>query len=115
MLSVIVGIRDRVVQLVSILGGVVTSARAWARLHHCVGAACVYHDDSSEPSRCACVDGWMGFDCTAAATGPVREQRNTGRLGSTGAAVAGELQVRTPLIPLLRPYWGLDGFRLKPD
>ena len=36
-----VGIRDGVVQLVSILGGVVSSAGAWARLHHRVGVACV--------------------------------------------------------------------------
>ena len=35
------------VQLVSNLGGVVSSARACARLHHRVGAACVDHVDSS--------------------------------------------------------------------
>jgi hypothetical protein len=35
------------VQLVSILGGVVSSAGAWARSYHCVGAACVDHVDPS--------------------------------------------------------------------
>ena len=47
-LPLIVGIRDSVVHLVSILGGVSSvSARAFARWHHCVGAACVYRVDSS--------------------------------------------------------------------
>jgi hypothetical protein len=36
-LPVTAGIRDGVVQLVSILGGVVSSARAWARSHHVGG------------------------------------------------------------------------------
>jgi hypothetical protein len=36
------GIRDGVVQLVCIFGGAVSSARAWARPHHCVGTACVH-------------------------------------------------------------------------
>ena len=45
MSPVTVGTRDGVAQLVSNL--VVSSAGAWARVHHCVGAACADHVDSS--------------------------------------------------------------------
>lgn len=56
----------------------------------CVHGACV------EPNRCACDDGWAGYDCTAATTATARGQRNTGRLGGAGAAAAGELQLTAP-------------------
>ena len=53
------GIRDGVVQLVSILGGVVSSAGAWARLHHYVGAACVDHDESYVCAVAWGPSGWV--------------------------------------------------------
>jgi hypothetical protein len=61
----------------------------------CVHGACV------EPNRCACDDGWAGFDCTAATTAAARGQRNTGRLGAAGAAAADELPLTAPNAELL--------------